>query len=85
MRLESGFHIVPNWLYIYKIAMASQFSDMTSSSIIFDLILFFFSSLVTGQFPLVKFHINIITGSGVITIFFYNGLTRNLGIGNTTV
>ena len=32
-----------------------------------------------------KFQVNIITGSGVITIFFYKGLTRNLGIGNALV
>ena len=32
-----------------------------------------------------KFHANIITGSGIITIFFYNGLTRNMEIGNTPV
>ena len=30
-----------------------------------------------------KFHVNIITGSGVMTIFFYKGLTRNSEIGNT--
>ena len=33
-----------------------------------------------------KFHVNVITGSGIIgimTIFFYKRLTRNLGIGNT--
>ena len=30
-----------------------------------------------------KFHVNIITGFGVMTIFFYKGLTRNLEIGNT--
>ena len=33
-----------------------------------------------------KFHVNVITGSGIIgimTIFFYKSLTRNLGIGNT--
>ena len=29
-----------------------------------------------------KFHVNIITGSGFMTIFFYKGLTRNLKIGN---
>ena len=28
-----------------------------------------------------KFHVNIITGSGAMTIFFYKGLTRNLEIG----
>ena len=32
-----------------------------------------------------KFHVNIITGSGVTTIFFYKGLTRNPEIGNTPV
>ena len=30
-----------------------------------------------------KFHVNIITGSRIITIFFYKGLTTNLEIGNT--
>ena len=32
-----------------------------------------------------KFHVNIITGSGIMTIFFYKGLTRNQEIGNTLV
>ena len=32
-----------------------------------------------------KFHANIITGSGVMTIFVYKGLTRNPEIGNTPV
>ena len=32
-----------------------------------------------------KFHVNIITGSGVMAIFFYQGLTRNLEMGNTIV
>ena len=32
-----------------------------------------------------KFHVNIITGSGVMTIFFYMGLTKNPKIGNTPV
>ena len=30
-----------------------------------------------------KFHVNIIIGSGVMTIFFHKGLTRNQEIGNT--
>ena len=34
---------------------------------------------------LVKFSYNIITGSGVVTISFYYGLTRNQEIGNTLV
>ena len=32
-----------------------------------------------------KFHVNIITGSGVMTILFYKRLTRNMEIGNTPV
>ena len=32
-----------------------------------------------------KFHVNTVTGSGVITIFFYKGLIRNLEIGNNPV
>ena len=43
-----------------------------------------FTSLVKFS-CLSKFHVNIITGSRVVTIFFYKGLTRNLEIGNTPV
>ena len=32
-----------------------------------------------------KFHVNIITGSGVMTVFFYQELTRNPKTGNTPV
>ena len=32
-----------------------------------------------------KFHVNIITGSGVMTILFYKRLTRNPEIGNTFI
>ena len=32
-----------------------------------------------------KFHVNIITDSGIITVFFYKGLTRNPEIGNIPV
>ena len=32
-----------------------------------------------------KFHVNIITGSGIMTTFFYKRLTRNPEIGNTPV
>ena len=81
MRLESGFRIVPNWPKIRKITMISQFANMTSSSTFLDVILFLLSSLVYWS----KFHVNIITGSGVMTIYFYKGLTRNPEIGNTLV
>ena len=42
----------------------------------------FFFSLIKFSYCS-KFHVNIITGSGVMTIFFYKGLTRNPEIGNT--
>ena len=32
-----------------------------------------------------RFHVNIITSSGVMTIFVYKGLTRNSEIGNTRI
>ena len=32
-----------------------------------------------------KFHVNIISGPGIMAIFFYKGLTRNREIGNTPV
>ena len=43
----------------------------------------FFSLVKFGYWS--KFHINIITGSGIMTIFFYNALTRNPDMGNTPV
>ena len=55
-------------------SMTSQFASMTSSSNFFDVILFLLSSLVAGQS---------FTASGVTTVYFYEGLTRNLEIGNT--
>ena len=48
MRPESGFRIAPNWSEIGQMTMTSQFSDMTSSSIFFEVVLFLLSSLVTG-------------------------------------
>ena len=44
----------------------------------------FFVFLVKVSY-LPKFHVNIITGSGVMTISFYKGLTRNPEIGNIPV
>ena len=55
--------------------MTLQFAHMTSTPF-FGIVLFLLSSLV-------KFHVNIITSSGVMTIFFSKGLTRNPEIGNT--
>ena len=76
---ESGFRIAPNWPEIGKMTMMSQFADMTPSSNFFD-----FVSLAKFSYWS-KFHVNIITGSGVMTIFFYKGLSRNAEIGNTPV
>ena len=46
---ESGLRTAPNWPKIRKMTMTSQFSDMTSSSNFFDVVLFLLSSLVTGS------------------------------------
>ena len=76
---ESGFWIALNWLWIGKMAMASQFTDKTSSSIFCDVV-----SLVKFIYRS-TFHVNIINGSGVMTIFLYKGLTRNPEIWNNPV
>ena len=81
MCLESGFQIAPNWPKIGKLAMTSQFADMTSSSIFFWCCFVFLVKFSYWS----KFHVNIITGSGVTTIFFYKGLTRSPEIENTPV
>ena len=45
---KSGFRIAPNCSKIGKRTMTSKFADMATSSIFFDVLLFLFSSLVTG-------------------------------------
>ena len=55
--------------------MTLQFSDMTSSSIFFNVVLFLLSSFHGSS----RFHVNIVSGT------FYKELTRNLEIGNTLV
>ena len=59
-----------------------QFSDMTSSSIFLTLFCLSCQVCQWSWSSMSKFHVNIITGSGVMTIFFYKGLTRNPEIGN---
>ena len=49
MSPESGFQIAPNWFQFGKMAITSQFSEMTWSANFFDVVLFLLSSLVTGQ------------------------------------
>ena len=63
-----------------KMVMTSQLPDMISSSFFWH----FFISLVKFSYWY-KFHVSMITGSGVMTIYFYKGLTRNPEIGNTPV
>ena len=46
---ESGLRTAPNWTEIRKMTMTSQFSDITSKSEFFDVVLFLLSSLVTGR------------------------------------
>ena len=45
---ESGFRIAPNWPWIGKMAMMSQFFGTMSQSSFIDVVLFFLSSLVAG-------------------------------------
>ena len=59
--------------------MKSQFADMKSSSNFFDVVMFLLSSYCS------KCHVNIITGSAVMTMFVSKGLTKHLEIGNTPV
>ena len=58
--------------------MTSQFFDIISTLNFFEIALF----LVNFSYAS-KFHVNIITASGIMTIFFYKGLTRNPEFGNT--
>ena len=61
--------------------MTSQFFEMTSSSIFFYI---FFVFLVKFNYW-GKFYVDVITGSGVMTISSYKGLTRNPEVANTPV
>ena len=81
MCLESKFQIAPDWPKIRGITMTSQFPEkMLSSS-------FFWHWPVSPvKFSYwSKFHVNIITGSRVMTILLHTGLTRNPEVRNTPV
>ena len=81
MRPESGFRIAWNWAINWK-----NDNNVTLSRhyVIVNFFWRYFVSLVKFSYWS-KFHINIITGSGVMTIYFYKGLTRNPEIRNTPV
>ena len=81
MRPETGIWIAPNWPQIGKMTMTSQFADMTSLSIFAWSC---FVSLVNFNYWS-KFYLNIITGSGVMIIYFYKGVSRNPEIENNPV
>ena len=90
MKIQFSYNLHPKFAYWLlqidhklkkKMTMASESSDMTPSSIVFWCC---FESFVKFSYWSV-FHVNIITGSEVMTIFFYKGLTRNPNIGNTSI
>ena len=73
---ESGLRSAPNWPKIQKMTMTSRHDVNINFSRRCFVFLVKFSYLY-------KFHINLITASGIMAIFFYKGLTRNPEIGNT--
>ena len=77
MRSESSSRIAPNWPWIRKMTMVSQFADMTSSSNFFVVDFFDSSSLVTGP--------SFMSILPLVLELCYKGLTRSLEIGNTPV
>ena len=81
LRPETGLRIAPNWPRIEKVTMTPHFSEMISLSIIFWRCFVSFVKFRYGS----KFHVIVISGSRIMTIFFYTGLTRNPEIRNTPV
>ena len=74
-------HVSEIWLPdSSRLALNRKTDNMMSSSSFFEVVV----SLVKFSYWS-KFHVNIITGSGVMTIFVYKRLTRNPEIGNTHV
>ena len=77
MHPESSSRIAPNWPWIGKMTMVSQFAGMTSSSNFFDVDFFDSSSLVTGP--------SFMSILPLVLELSYKGLTRSLEIRNTPV
>ena len=80
MRPESGLWMPANWQQIANATMTSQFVAWRHSQT--SLALPFFCCQVSYCS---KFHFNIMTVFGVMTIFLYKKLTKNPEIGNTRV
>ena len=76
MHPESGFPIALNWPKLGKVIGTSQFTNMTLLPIFLCCCIFVVKFNYCS-----KFHFNIITGSGVIAIFVYKILIKNLEIG----
>ena len=72
MHPESGFRIAPIYLYVGKWQRPHNFPTLRHHQISWR----FFVSLVKFSYWS-KLHANTITVSGVMTIYFYKGLTRN--------
>ena len=75
IRLSGCSKLTVNWKY------HNEFSTFRRS-----IIVTFFLTVSCFPFQVIywsKFHVNIITGSVVVTIFFYKGLTKNPEIRNT--
>ena len=67
MRQKTGFRITANWPWIIM--------DQRGHHI--------FLTLPCFSCYWLRFYVNIMTGSGAMTIFVYKGLTRNPEIGKT--
>ena len=78
---ETRLRIAPNWPRIEKVTMTPHFSEIISLSIFFWCCFVSFVKFRYGS----KFHVIVISGSRIMTIFFYKGLTRNPEIRNTPV
>ena len=76
---ESSLWTAPNWSKIKKWQWHHNFLTWRQRQLF--LTLFFFVKFSCWS----KFHVNIITGSAIMTISFYKGLTRNPEIRNTPI
>ena len=80
IRLSDCSKLAINWKNDNDVTISRHFLKFYLASF-FDV---FFVFLVMFSYWS-KFHVNIISGSGVMTIFFYKGLTRNPEIGYNPV
>ena len=75
---ESAFRTTPNWPESEKSQWCQYFSTSRRRQIFWRCFVFLVKFVYWS-----KFDVNIITGSGIITILFYKGLTRNQKMENT--